>query len=118
MSEDTEPGSLGERMVAGMARFCDEREAQFLFDWRTRLQALGLPADDLDDEAVQREARLRTRAERINGCRLLPGSFDKRFTRDLPSFLGVITPKQEAMIDQLWYKYRKQLGHPNRTRPR
>jgi len=45
-------------------------------------------------------------------CRFLPGSFDKRFARDLDSQLsnsGEITEKQRTYLVKLIYKYRRQI---------
>jgi len=45
-------------------------------------------------------------------CRFLPGSFDKRFARDLDSQLansGEITEKQRAYLVKLVHKYRRQI---------
>lgn len=83
---------------------------QHLFEWRCRLQELGLPADDLDDAAILREARLRGAAERLAGLRLYPGSWDKRFVRDLPTFPRPVTAKQEAQVLRMVHRYRRQLG--------
>jgi hypothetical protein len=76
---------------------------------RETLHALGLPADDWDEATVRREAKLRAMARMVGRCRLLPGSFDKRFARDLPTFPGLVTAKQEELVIGLWRIYRRQL---------
>jgi hypothetical protein len=43
----------------------------------------------------------------------LPGSWDKRFVRNLSSkaMTDEITEDQAKWIEIVWYRYRKQLGH-------
>ncbi len=42
----------------------------------------------------------------------LPGSFDKRFARDLAGLgeYDLLTPKQQAQVERMAYRYRKQLN--------
>lgn len=48
----------------------------------------------------------------LSGCTFLPGSFDKRFVRDLSSLpdkeAKELTDKQKRYLWKLVYKYRKQ----------
>lgn len=48
----------------------------------------------------------------LNRCRFMPGSWDKRFVRDMAylSDYAMLTAKQEEWIDRLLYRYRKQLA--------
>ena len=48
------------------------------------------------------------RAAALARCSFLPGSWDKRFVRDVAS-LKTHTPLQAANIDRLAWKYRRQL---------
>lgn len=44
----------------------------------------------------------------LKGCRYLPGSFDKKFARDINP--DDISPLQQYYIYKNGYKYRKQIG--------
>lgn len=44
---------------------------------------------------------------RLQGCRFLPGSFDKKFSRNVDPLN--ISPLQQWWIYKLGYKYRKQI---------
>lgn len=47
-------------------------------------------------------------------CTFLPGSFEKRFARDMASQVEEgLTPKQYAFARDLIFKYRKQIFGPN-----
>lgn len=56
-----------------------------------------------------------TIAKKLQQCSFLPGSFDKRFARDI-AFLATnspdkeLTEKQAACLDRLVYRYRRQIG--------
>jgi len=55
------------------------------------------------------------KAKQLSRCRFLPGSFDKRFARDMGSIAEnkpdhELTEKQSAYLDKLAYKYRRQIG--------
>lgn len=44
-------------------------------------------------------------------CRLLPASFDKKFVKQLPNWKERdMTPEGKAMLEKLYYKYRKQIN--------
>lgn len=53
----------------------------------------------------------------LNKCIFLPGSFDKRFARDMYSIMTndnadkPLTEKQGGYLAKLFHKYRKQIGH-------
>lgn len=47
--------------------------------------------------------------KRLSRCRFLPGSFDKKFSRDINT--QNISPLQKWWIYKLGYKYRKQIGN-------
>lgn len=53
-------------------------------------------------------------ATRLGQCSMLPGTFDKRFTRDMASHAQVqhpvITDKQAETLQRLRHRYRRQLG--------
>lgn len=80
-----------------------------LYAFRARLSDLGIPADDLDDAAIAREATLRGMVEVLGGGKLLPGSWDKRFLRRVPLFPGLLSSRQEEIVHLLWRKYRRHL---------
>lgn len=44
---------------------------------------------------------------RLQGCRFLPGSFDKKFPRNIDTLN--VSPLQQWWIYKLGYKYRKQI---------
>lgn len=48
----------------------------------------------------------------LNGCRFLPGSYDKRFVRDMRGG-ELISEKQAAFLRLVFYRYRRQLGLTN-----
>lgn len=57
----------------------------------------------------------RTQADSLSGCTFLPGSWDKRFVRDMAAIARdrptqSITEKQAAWLDELGHRYRKQLN--------
>lgn len=45
----------------------------------------------------------------LNGCRFLPGSYDKRFVRSMQGG-ELISEKQAAFLRLVFYRYRRQLG--------
>jgi hypothetical protein len=53
--------------------------------------------------------------QRLARCRILPGSWDKRFIRGLASMPveHVLTARQAEVLDKLTHKYRRQLGSKN-----
>lgn len=61
----------------------------------------------------------RARLNRLSCCTFLPGSWDKRFVRNLSgsaleceavNAVLAITPAQAEQIDRLHYRYRKQIA--------
>jgi hypothetical protein len=56
----------------------------------------------------------RQQARRLARCSFLPGSWDKRFARDLAARAedpeATITEKQAAALARLTQRYRRQLG--------
>lgn len=51
---------------------------------------------------------------RLSFCSMLPGSWDKRFVRDMLRQVtnsGLISQKQQACVDKLAHKYRRQIGY-------
>lgn len=53
-----------------------------------------------------------SRALALEKCSFLPGSFDKRFSRDIASAVRAnasLTPRQVETINRLAYKYRRQM---------
>lgn len=48
----------------------------------------------------------------LKQCTFLPGSFDKRFVRDLSALPQdtELTEKQAANVERLAHRYRKQIG--------
>ncbi len=57
--------------------------------------------------------------KRLNQCRMLPGSWDKRFIRSLGALpiKAELTFCQEAQLNRMHYRYRVQLGEPNMPHP-
>lgn len=55
----------------------------------------------------------------LSRCRFQPGSWDRRFVRDLASFPREqeLTEKQAAALARLAWRYRKQRGEPQMARP-
>ncbi len=60
----------------------------------------------------------REKLEQLSQCRFLPGSWDKRFVRDLNTSLAVCEASGSAMaisltqaeqIDRLYHRYRRQI---------
>lgn len=55
----------------------------------------------------------RSRALALARCTMLPGSWDKRFARDMAALAAArdstISPTQAANIDRLAWKYRRQM---------
>jgi hypothetical protein len=49
---------------------------------------------------------------KLERCRFLPGSWDKRFVNGMVylSEYAMLTAKQEEWIDKMLYRYRKQLA--------
>jgi hypothetical protein len=45
-------------------------------------------------------------------CTMLPGSWDKRFVRDLIGYSDdqVLSPRQAAMVEKLSHRYRRQIS--------
>lgn len=56
--------------------------------------------------------------DQLSGCTFLPGSWDKRFVRDLAGTDRELTAKQAAAIERLAYKYRRQRRDPNMPKPK
>lgn len=57
----------------------------------------------------------RAKAQALARCRLLPGSFDKRFIRTVNYLAAnspdhVLTEKQRWLLDVMVHRYRRQLG--------
>lgn len=52
-------------------------------------------------------------------CTFLPGSWEKRFVRDLATFPQEreLTERQAAALARVAWRYRKQRGEPNMARP-
>lgn len=78
----------------------------------------GIPQDILLVMTDQQKRWLR----QLAGCTFLPGSYDKRFVRDLNARLAAnpeseLTEKQAAFLRKTAYRYRKQRGDPDMTRP-
>lgn len=57
-------------------------------------------------QATQTEIQI---LNKLLGCRYLPGTFDKKFPRDID--VKNISPLQKWWIYKLGYKYRKQIGN-------
>lgn len=57
--------------------------------------------------------------EELSHCSFYPGSYDKRFVRDLASQPRdkELTEKQAAFLERIAWRYRKQRGDPNMARP-
>ena len=57
------------------------------------------------------ESETYTKIPKLTGCSFLPGSFEKRFVRQLSSLspLATLTEKQLMLLGQIFYRYRKQL---------
>lgn len=55
----------------------------------------------------------------LSRCTFLPGSFDKRFVRDMADLgiYDVLTEKQALCLHRLAYHYRKQRGDPGMAKP-
>lgn len=54
----------------------------------------------------------RSKLDDLAGCTMLPGSWDKRFVRDMRGRPDDFEPteKQATMIDKLHHRYRRQIG--------
>ena len=68
----------------------------------------------VDGKAWVVEPDYRTLAMRLSGCSMLPGSWDKRFSRDMAyaaqnDGCAPYTEKQREHILRLAYKYRRQM---------
>lgn len=48
----------------------------------------------------------------LAACTFLPGSFDKRFVRDIQGQTA-LTEKQRALLHKTFYRYRRQMGLTN-----
>jgi hypothetical protein len=62
-------------------------------------------------------------AKKLGTCRFLPGSFDKRFARDMESIAKnkpehELTEKQSAYLEKLAYKFRRQIAGKGPSQPR
>ena len=57
--------------------------------------------------------------QRLVDCTFLPGSWEKRFVRDLSAETKdyELTAKQLAQVERLHYRYRRQLGEPDMLKP-
>jgi hypothetical protein len=55
----------------------------------------------------------------LSRCSFYPGSYDKRFVRDLESYSPdkELTEKQAAFLEKLAWRYRKQRGDAGMARP-
>lgn len=55
----------------------------------------------------------------LETCSFLPGSWEKRFVRDLATFPPEkeLTQRQAAALRRTAWRYRKQRGEPNMARP-
>jgi hypothetical protein len=73
------------------------------------------PVGDSPAEKLPFDGELREQINALARCTMLPGSWDKRFVRDLQAFPDGcrITPRQAEMISKLLHRYRRQL-RPNR----
>ena len=62
------------------------------------------------------DVRQREMLDDLQGITFLPGSFDKRFCRNVGS-QTVITERQAALLEQMYHRYRKQIaGHKHNCR--
>lgn len=54
----------------------------------------------------------RSKLEALDRCTMLPGSWDKRFIRDMKGQPADFVPseKQSEMIEKLYHRYRRQLA--------
>lgn len=53
----------------------------------------------------------------LQGCRLTPASWDKRFIRHLGEMRDVgITEKEVPQLWRIFIRYRRQIGHPEKNR--
>ena len=57
--------------------------------------------------------------QRLAGCTFLPGSWEKRFVRNLSAEPKdyELSAKQLAALERLHYRYRRQLGEPDMLKP-
>jgi len=48
----------------------------------------------------------------LRGCTFLPGSWDKRFARDMETLgpCDMLSPKQEVQLERMAWRYRRQIG--------
>lgn len=57
--------------------------------------------------------------QELTRCTFQPGSWEKRFVRDLAALspYDVLTERQAAALHRTAYRYRKQRGNPGMPRP-
>lgn len=57
--------------------------------------------------------------QQLARCSFLPGSYEKRFVRDLEGYAPdkELTEKQAAFLEKIAYRYRVQRGEPGMMRP-
>ena len=57
--------------------------------------------------------------QRLSKCTFLPGSFEKRFVRNLAEYTvkDEISAKQQRYLEKLHYRYRRQLHEPDFPMP-
>ena len=53
----------------------------------------------------------------LAGCTFTPGSFDKRFVRDIQGQTA-LTEKQRDLLHKTFYRYRRQMGLTDRSAQR
>jgi hypothetical protein len=85
--------------------------------WRSIAAAAGriLKARGYAPAKVPFDGELRQQINALARCSILPGTWDKRFVRDLAALPAgsQISPRQAQMIARLLHRYRRQL-RPNR----
>lgn len=56
----------------------------------------------------------------LSRCTFLPGSYDKRFVRNLAAYSPdrELTPRQANALHQMAYRYRRQRGDPTMPQPK
>lgn len=59
----------------------------------------------------------RTKLQALARVTMLPGSFDKRFVRDVGGYGAEkeLSEKQAALVETLWHRYRRQLAKKGGT---
>lgn len=76
---------------------------------REHLHGVGVPADDLDETGVVSAMlpELCMAVAELGRCTLLPGSWDKRFVRNMQG-IEKFTVRQAVTVFRLRHKYRRQ----------